>query len=69
MALEIQRHCKVRISTSILIVHSLHISPIADFILEQICKLGAVLSPLLSTNRHKFKNPKYPDIKSTNDNL
>ena len=69
MALEIHRQCQFRTSTSILIVHSLHKSPIADFILEQICKMGAVLSPLLSTNRHKFKNLQYPDIKSTNDNL
>ena len=47
---------------SILIVHSLHKLRKADYILEQIWKMGAVLSPLLSTIRHQFKTPQYPDM-------
>ena len=69
MSLEIHRHCYFGTSTSILIVHSLHKLRNADFILEQIWKMGAVLSPLLSTIRHQFKTPQYPDSKSMNDNL
>ena len=41
----------------------------ADFILEQIRKIGTVLSPLLSTIRHQFKTLQYPDIKRMNENL
>ena len=69
MALEIPRHCKFGTSTSILIVHSLHKLRKADFIWEQIWKMGAVLSPLLSTIRHQFKTLQYPNIRSMNDNL
>ena len=50
-------------------VHCLHKLLHTNFILEQIWKMGAVFSPLLSTNRHQFKTLQYPDIKSTNDNL
>ena len=50
-------------------MHSLHKLRKADFILEQIWEMGAVLSPLLSTIRHQFKTPQYPDIKSMNENL
>ena len=50
-------------------MHSLHKLRKADFILEQIWKMGAVLSPLLSTIRHQFKTQQYPDIKCINDNL
>ena len=45
MALEIHRHYLFGTSMSILIVHSLHKLRKAGFILEQIWKMGAVLSP------------------------
>ena len=50
-------------------VHCLHKLLHTNFILEQIWKMGAVLSPLLSTNRHQFKTLQYSDIKSKNDDL
>ena len=50
-------------------VHCLHKLLHTYFILEQIWKMGAVLSPLLSTIRHQFKTLQYPYIKSTKDNL
>ena len=69
MTIEIHLLGQVGTSISMLIVHCLHKLSKANFILDKIWKMGAVLSPLLSTNRHQFKTPKYPDIKSTDDNL
>ena len=69
MTTDIHRHDLFWTSTCMLIVHCLHKLINANFILEQIWKMGAVLSPLLLTNRHQFKTPQCPDIKSKNDNL
>ena len=57
MTIEIHRHCKFGTLTSILFVQYLHKLLNANSVLVQIWKMGAVLSPLLSTNRHQFKTP------------
>ena len=69
MKIEIYRHCYFETSSSIMMVHCLHKLLYTNFILEQILKMGTVLSPFLLTKRHQFKTLQYPDIKSTNDNL
>ena len=55
VTLEIHRHCLFRTSTRILMGHCSHKLFDANFICEQICKMGAELSPPFSTNRHHLK--------------